>query len=214
MSELDHLGDALRLQLHAAVDDLSPSAEMMATVDAIPSRRRPGGPLTRLGRGRRRIAVAISLPIAAILAAAVVLLGGSGVTPSYAGAILVLPDGEVRVTMSQIINVASANAELRSHRIFNMVVRPMTASCPEHPSMTYIGGALVPAPKITLTPRTVARGWTVVLAAKQIAPNEIEQALGRFKGRVPSCVSSRGTGPGLGNWAPTKADKANYKKAR
>lgn len=212
MSEFDHLGQELREELHALVDDLSPSVELMAKVDAIPSGRGALGVLGRLGRRPRRIAFAIPVPIAAIVAAAVFLFGGSSNTPSYAGAILVLPNGEVRVSINQIVNVASANAELRAHGIHNMVVRPMSASCPEHPSMSYLGGALVPAPRITLTPRTAPRGWTIVLAAKQIGPNLIEQAIGRFRGRLPKCVSSHGSGPGLGNWQPTKADKANYKK--
>ena len=76
----------------------------------------------------------------------------------------------------------------------------------------YDGAAKVPAPRITLTPRTVAPGWTIVIAAEQIGPNLIEQAIGRFRGRLPKCISSHGTGPGLGNWKPTQADKANYKK--
>ena len=76
-----------------------------------------------------------------------------------------------------------------------------------HPGMSYFAGALRPAPKITLTPLTVAAGWTIVLAAEQIGPNKVENAIGRFRGRLPRCVTSRGTGPGLGNWQPTKADR-------
>ncbi len=157
---------------------------------------------------------AVPVSIIAIVAAAVTLFGGSNVTPSYAGAILVLPNGEVRVTISQIMDVASANIELRGHHIHNMVVRPMSAACTEHPSMSWLpaGAAKVPAPRITLTPRTAARGWTIVIAAEQIGPNLIEQAIGRFRGPLPKCISSHGSGPGLGNWEPTKADKANYKK--
>ncbi len=87
------------------------------------------------------------------------------------------------MTISQIMDVASANIELRGHHIHNMVVRPMSAACPEHPSMSYMGAAKVPAPRITLTPRTAARGWTIVIAAEQIGPNLIEQAIGRFRGQ-------------------------------
>ncbi|HEY2592944.1 MAG TPA: hypothetical protein VGK33_03490 [Chloroflexota bacterium] len=194
------------------MDDLTPSGELTARVEAIPSSR-AAGVRRRLGVRGRRIAFAVPVSIVAIVAAVVTLFGGSDVTPSYAGAVLVLPNGEVRVTISQIMDVPSANTELRAHRIHNMVVRPMSASCPEHPSMSYMGAAKVPAPKITLTPRTAARGWTIVIAAEQIGPNLIEQAIGRFRGRVPRCISSHGTGPGLGNWKPTKADKANYRKA-
>ena len=211
MSEFDRLTEDLRRRLHAAVEDLNPSPELKAGVDGIPSGRGAHGPLGRLGRRPRLVAFALPVPIAAIVVAAVFLLGGSGVSPASAGAILVLPNGEVRVSIGQIMDVASANAELRGHHIHNMVIRPMSASCPASSSMSYAGVALVPAPRITLTPRTVARGWTIVIAAEKIGPNKIIQAIGRFRGRLPRCISSRGTGPGLGNWQPTKADKANYK---
>jgi hypothetical protein len=206
VTEFEHLGEALRAQLHALAGDLTPSAELMAQVDAIP-RSRGAGRRGGLGVRRRRIALALPVPIAAIIAAVVFLFGGSSVAPSYAGAILVLPNGGVRVTISQIMNVASANTELRAHHIHNMVVRPMSASCPGRPSMSYAGVGLVPAPRITLTPRTVARGWTIVIAAEQIGADKIAMAIGRFRGRLPTCVSSHGTGPGLGHWEPGKANR-------
>jgi hypothetical protein len=213
MSDLEQLADKLREQLRALVEDVTPSPELLARVDAIRSTRRAR--LRRaLGRVRgRRLAFAVPLPVAALVVAAAFVFGGTDVAPSYAHAFLVLPDGEVRVTITEIVNVASANAELRAHHVHNMVVRPMSASCPSHPSMSYTGEAEVPAPRITLTPRTVTRGWTIVIAAEQIGANKIETAVGRFTGRLPKCVSSHGTGPGLGNWEPSKAAKDNYKKA-
>ncbi len=91
MSELEHLAEELRKQLRASVDDLMPSAELTARVEAIPSSG-AAGVRRRLGVRGRRIAFAVPVSIIAIVAAAVTLFGGSNVTPSYAGAILVLPE--------------------------------------------------------------------------------------------------------------------------
>lgn len=197
MSEFDHLGEELRRRLHTVMEDLNPSPELIAKVDAIPSGRGALGPLGRLGRLPRRIAVALPVPVAALIAAAVFLFGGSGVTPSYARAIVLLPNGDIRVTVSQIFNVTSANDELRAYHIHNMVVRPMSASCPDHPPMSYSGAFLTPAPRITFTPRTVARGFTIVIAAERIGHGMLKEAIGRFRGPLPKCISSHGTGPGL-----------------
>ncbi len=137
MTEFERLGKELRQQFHAAVDDLQPSAELTANVDAIPSGHGAVGLLGGLGRRPRRIAFALPVPIAAIVAAVVFLFGGSGVTPSYASAITVLPDGEVRVLLSELGDVGAANAVLREHHIHNMRVVPMTASCPYQKGFNY-----------------------------------------------------------------------------
>jgi hypothetical protein len=117
------------------------------------------------------------------------------------------------VPVPLLIAVKPANAELRRLHIHNMFVVPMSASCPLHTSMSYMAALLVPAPRIKLTPQTIARGWTVIIASEPIGHNRVEQAFGRFHHHyVPRCVSSHGVGPGLGHWQPTKADYANYKK--
>jgi hypothetical protein len=195
MSDFERFSEELRQQMHAAVDDLHPSPKLVANVDAIPSGRGAIGLLGRLGRNPRRIALALPVPIAAIIVAAMALFGGSGVVTSYADAFRVLPNGDIRVTISELVKVTAANRELREHHISSIVVRPMSDSCPERPSMTYITTTLIPAPKITLTPRTIERGWTTVLADTQTGPNKIVEAIGRFKGRVPKCVSLHGPGP-------------------
>ena len=201
MSDLEHLGDALREQLHALVADMNPSTELIASVDALPESHARRGLRPKLGwLSRRRFAVALPVPVAAIAAAVVLLVGASGPTTTGASAIKALPNGDIQVALAQLSAVTAVNAELRRHHIHNMVVVPMTASCPNR-NMTYTAGGLNPA-VITLTPRTIAPGWTVVLAAKQIGPDTMLTAFGRFKGRIPRCASSHGTGPGMGDLNP------------
>jgi len=174
MSEFDRLGEALREQLHAIVEDLQPSAELSAAVDALPSARpaRPGF----LGRlSRRRIAIAVPVPIAGMVAAAVLLFAGSGPSSSVAGGIVVLPNGSIRVSPTEIANPAAANAVLRRHHIHNVVVVPMTASCPDQDWTYTLDGYTVGVRNkygrtlgaMFLTPSTVPKGSTVVFAAKR-----------------------------------------------
>jgi hypothetical protein len=153
----------------------------------------------------------VPVPLIALITGAAVLVSGSAVSavPAFAR----LRNGDVRVTIGQLIAVKSANAELRRLHIHNLVIVPMSGRCPLHPSMSYMGALLVPAPRITLTPGTIARGWTVIIASERIGHGKLEQAFGRFRHHyVPRCVSSHGSGPGLGHWQPTKADYANYGK--
>jgi len=202
MSDFDRLGEEIRQQFHAAVEDLHPSAELIANVDAIPSGRGALGLFGRLGRRPGRIALALPVPIAAIVAAAVFLFGGSGVTPVSARAITVLPNGEVRVQLSELGDVNAANAVFRRHHIHNMVVVPMTASCPYQKSFTYTADPSMnrpPPPLVTLKPRGLAPGTTVVLAAKSINWHTLVTAFGSFKGQLPTCASVYGTGAGMGN---------------
>ena len=77
MSDFEQFGEVLRQQLHAIVEDLHPSAELSAAVDALATQRRARSAL--LGRlNRKRIAIAVPVPIAGIAAAAVLLFAGSG----------------------------------------------------------------------------------------------------------------------------------------
>jgi hypothetical protein len=110
------------------------------------------------------------------------------------------------VITAQLGDVAAANAELRKYHIHNVVVRPMTASC-KNRNMTYTKWVSQSSPVTTLTPKTITPGYTVVLAAKQLTPTSGLEAFGRFRGRVPTCVSSHGWGPGMGESQPAKPKK-------
>jgi hypothetical protein len=200
----EELGEALRSEMRALTDKLHPSARLIEQVQAIETRRR-----SRLSRWlsvpRRRVMIAIPVPAVAVIATVIVLFSGSTAAIS---AITLLNNGNIRVTIGQLMGVKSADAELQSLGIHNMVVVPMSASCPLHPSMSYFAGGLIPAPKITLTPEKVSSAWTIVIAAEKIGPDKVENAIGRFRHHnVPRCVTSHGVGPGLGHWEPTKADR-------
>jgi hypothetical protein len=221
MSDFDQLGEALGEQLHAIVEDLHPSAELSAAVDALPSKRRARWAF--LGRlSRRRIAIAVPVPIAGIVAA-VLLLAGSGPGPSVAGGLVVLPSGSIRVTPTEIANPAAANASLRQHHIHNIVVVPMTASCAYHDWNYSLGGYTLGYQKkygrtlgaMFLTPSTIPKGYTVVLAAKQVTRESVLTAASRFRGRkLPTCASSHGTGPVLRLGDTLPANRAKLKKSK
>jgi hypothetical protein len=178
MQEDEQLGELLGDALRTLVEDLEPSAALIARIDAMteapPRRWRLRSP----GSLRRKLLIA---------------------APSSAFA--VLGNGDVRVTIDQLIGVSAANQQLSQLNIHNMIVVPMTDSC-SNTDMTYMAARLDPPPHITLTPTTVNADSTIVLAAKQIAPSEVEMAIGHFSGQIPTCVSSHGTGPGMGSFHP------------
>jgi anti-sigma factor RsiW len=218
MSEFDQLGEALREQLQTIVEDMHPSAELSAAVDALASAPRTRGPLRQRLSRRRRIAIAVPVPIAALAGAAVLLFGTSGVSSSIAGGIVVLRNGQVRITSTEISEPAVANALLARHHIHNIVVVPMTAACPNR-QFSYLLG-IEPngpnrAPLDTLTPNSGTSGYTIVVAASQKTHTSVLTAFGRFKGTIPTCASSHGTGLGLGLTVPGNIKKLkDLKKAK
>lgn len=205
MSELDHLGGALRERLHALVADLNPSDSLLASVEAIPDALhvdaipRPGhGARWRDRLTLRRIVVTIPLPIAAAVAA-VLAFGGTAPTASLGSAVTLLPNGEFRISMTQLGNPAAANAMIRRHGVHNIVVVPLTSSCPNR-DMTYdvakVGGS-IPVPVQLWSPKKIAPGHTVIVGSLRRG-DYIEQATGITTGKVPTCASTRGWGPNMG----------------
>lgn len=198
MSDLEDLGVAFRAQLHALVADLNPSAQLLESVAAIPASDGPPWRRRFAGLRRRRIALVVSMPLAAIAAAVAFAIGGSAAAPSFA--VTVRPDGSVLVTVNKITGIAPANAQLRSQGIRNVVVVAMSPSCRSHFGMSYLATNAHPAPTVGLTRHRPPRGVRVVIAALRIGPDKIEMAFGRTRGRIPACVTSHGTGPGLPGW--------------
>ncbi len=193
MTEFERLGKELRQQLHAAVDDLQPSAELTANVDAIPSGHGAVGLLGRLGRRPRRIAFALPVPIAAIVAAArgpVRRVGRHAVirqrdhgSAQWRGARLLSELGDV--------GAANAGTPRASHPQHAGRPDDRIMSVPKrlqlHRGSHYESAA---APVVTLTPRTIAPGSTVVLAAKRIGRDTlVRAAFAPFKGKLPTCAS-------------------------
>jgi hypothetical protein len=216
MSDFDQLGEALREQLHAIVEDLHPSAELSAAVDALPSKRRARWAF--LGRlSRKRIAIAVPVPIAGIAVAAVLLFAGSG-TPSIAGGIVVLPSGSIQVFPAELSDPAVANAVLRRHHIDSIVVVPMMPACRYHDWSYTLGKDLVDgrtAGSEFLTPNTGTKGYTVVIAVKQLTRDYELEAVNRFRGgKLPTCASSHGTGLGMGINVPASVIRAEDGKSK
>ena len=207
MMDDEDLERALSRRLHALVDDLTPSNELTEAVHGIPGGRRSRlrHVLSRRVLSRWRV-VAIPAPVAAVVAAVLVLLGGSPAVASYV--LAVERDGSVNVTINEVTGVAEANARLRQLGIRTIVIVPMSKRCPAHPQMSYMGVAKRPAPRIRLVPTHLPPRTTIVLAAEQIGVRKIELAVGRVEGAVPACVSSDGTGPGLGKWRPALEKRA------
>lgn len=190
----DELGDVLRDALRAHVRHIQPSRNLIDRVEQIGAAPGP----TRLS-SRRRLLAAIPIPIAAAIAAVIIALGGSEVTPSFA--VIAKPGGEVFVTIHDLSGVAGANAELRRLGVPAVVV-PMTTNCRSRVALTYLG---VRTQSVRLSPSTVPPHTTILLAARQIASNKVEMAFGSVTGTPPTCVSANGTGPGLGAFSPSQA---------
>lgn len=190
MRDDQQLGDALREQLQALVADVNPSAALTERIDAIPSTRSSAWQRVLDRVRRRRFLIAVPVPLAAIAATLVVVLSESP-APTTADGITRLPNGNIRVTVNQMLDIAGTNAELRHFGVHSIVLVPFTASCPRDPSMTYIDTELYPAPQMTLTPKTLAPGWTTIMATRIIGKNLVQQAVDRFRtGHVPNCVST------------------------
>lgn len=195
MSELEPLGEALRERLHALVGDLRPSADLLAMVDAIPEVSRRSWLRRQLTK--RRIALTVPVPIAAIATAALLLFGGASPTTSLGNGITWLPNGEVRMNMGEYLHIAEANADLRRHGLHGLVIEPMTDACP-YRNFSYTMG-VGPWPVNLFIPNKSWKGWVIVQAAKKIGRFDLSAA-GRFRpGHVPPCVSSHGWGAGMGD---------------
>ena len=197
MSDLDHLGGALRERLHAHVADISPSTELWASIDAIPETERRLRLRDRLSW--RRLAVTVPVPIAAAVAA-VLAFGGATPTASLGTRITWLPNGEMRLPDDVLEHPAQANADLRRHHIKNLVIVPMTASCPVR-DYTYIASQVNPPkwPVNLIEPKGMQKGWIVVQAGALIGGHEDLTVLGRFRpGHVPTCASTHAWGPNVG----------------
>ena len=190
----DELGEALRGELQARSRDIEPSAELWERLGAIEQ----GDPLpsARLARKWSRRAVLTTAAMVAAVFAVVTVLTLSGSSASPAFAVTSTSDGGVVVTLDDLTGVAGANAELSQLGVRAKVV-PMTASCTNHLSVSYMGIAESPAPMIKLIPSEIAPTATIVLAATETAPNHVEMAIGKVSGPAPPCVSLNGVGPGL-----------------
>jgi hypothetical protein len=204
MSEIDHLGEALREQLHVLVADLEPSAGLTARVEAIPTARQPRR--WRRWFGRRRIAFTIPLPAAGLAVAALLTFGGGGA--SVATQVTVLPGGELRITDLQLFKVADTNAMLRRLHVRNIVDVPLTPSC-RYWNVNYAVNRAFRGEALRTNPRKVRPGLTEILGIRRLHGNIAESVVSDVRsGHVPPCVSSHGWGAGMGPYGPLNPPKS------
>ncbi len=204
------LAGALRIAMRALTADIEPSQRLLAEIAAIGLDRRSalaGRAHAGLRRGARGLLVVLPVPVVGVIAGVLILFTGATVAPS---AFALLGNGNIRVTIGQLIGVRAANAQLRRLGVGTIAVVPMSASCQRHPSVTYmVPASLSPSPRITLTPRTVVSGWTIVLAAAKLGHDTVQIAVGRFRHhRIPRCVSLYPPPAGTGARRPTAAEYA------
>jgi len=214
----DELGEALRESLQVLVRDVEPSVALWNWVNAQTPDDRP---TTRshlpmhLPAGRRVLAIAVLL-IAMVVATGVIILARSSVTPSYA--VTLNAGGAVEITMRDVAAVADANAELRALGVHSIVIVPMTDACSSKVSVTYIAGGGgsdgKSPPTVRLVPKGIPHGTTVIVAAQQLTPNTVEEALGRVVGPPPPCVAVGSSGVGLGPFAKSSIQRHAGKSGR
>jgi hypothetical protein len=187
----DELGRALSEAFAELVGKLEPSPELLQQVSGEQQRRRAVWPI----RSGRRWLAAIPAGLAAGIAAVVVFLSSSGVTPSFA--VTMNSDGSILVTIDDLAGVSGANARLRQLGA-PIVVVPISATCTAKVDLSYVGVNELPKPTISLIPSGIPAGTTVVLAANQVGPNNFQMAIGRVTGPPPTCAPPGSAGPGIG----------------
>jgi hypothetical protein len=183
------LGQAMRDELHALVADLNPSADLVARVEALASDSASlwGRALQRVRR--RRILISVPIPLAALAATLVAVLGG-GSAPVTARGLTILPNGAIRLSVDEEMDVAGTNAELRHYGFRNIIIVPFTASCPRNPDLQYLDEKLYPAPQIT-EPKAIRPGYIRIIGARIIGKNLVQEGFGQFKqGHAPNCLST------------------------
>jgi hypothetical protein len=191
MTELEDLSGALRGQLRAMVTDLNPSEELWAKIDAIPETE--ARPRLRERLTRRRLALTLPLPVAAIAASAALVFGGAAPSASFGNGVTWLPNGDLTIQQIVLTHPARANAVLRRAH-FPMVVIPMTTSCPYHRFTYNVEPVHPPAVGFYTRPQTIDRRYVAVQAARLLAPNKLLVAgmANVAVDHVPPCASSRG----------------------
>ena len=149
-------------------------------------------------RPRRRAPLAaIAIAITVALLAIVLGLSTRGGAPAYA--VTQNPDGTVTVTIRELVGVQGADNRLAALGVPVRVV-PVRAGCRARPS-EYT--PVRPAPNsarfftlrgppghaaITIDPRAIPAGDTVLVAARQIAKGVVGLGVGLYRGATPPCL--------------------------
>jgi hypothetical protein len=177
--------------LEELTKDIEPSERLTRYVSELGGSPSPQKRRLLLGHGIRRRWLALpAAAVAALVAVAIVLLGSTATTPSFA--VTKGPDDSISVTIRDLTGVSGANQRLREYGAPIRVV-PIQDGCTSHIDLTYLKVAQQPA-TISLTLNTIQPGYTAVIAARMTGSNTAEMALGRVTGAVPSCVAPEPSG--------------------
>jgi hypothetical protein len=134
---------------------------------------------------------------AAAVAATLVLSATTSTTPAYA--LTENANGTVTITLNDVATgIPALNAEFKRLGIRERAV-PMEANCPTRPIFGYDGSGTAPGLNGLETTYTFSvahpdllPGYTGYLAARQVAPGQVELSEGAMpNGTIPSCFSDQ-----------------------
>ncbi len=191
------LGEVLRRELRDIGAQIEPSPQFMRRLEEIPNR-----PLRWPSRSW------LLAPAGAVAAAIVIVLVlvALGSTPSPALAFSVAGGKTVRVTVQEIEAVAPANTRLAELGRVQAVAMTPTCRTPAS-EVSYMMVSEHPTPRISLGNPQAGYSGTEIIAARQSAANRIILAIGTVTGKVPSCVTTKGSGPGMPGWHLPSRDR-------
>lgn len=138
----------------------------------------------------------LAATLAALVAtvAAVAILSTTGTAPSAAYAVTQNPDGTIKVSIDELTGVTGANAQLAKLGV-RVTVVPVQAGCssvgliaPMNPSLAATV-AHIEGQGVTIQPKLIPAGDTLVLAARQIG-SIVGLGYKLYQGAAPTCVPS------------------------
>jgi hypothetical protein len=156
----------------------------------------PGSP-PHPPKRRSRLPFAAALALLGVVLATVASLTNSPGTQAYA--VTRHPDGTVTVTIKELVGIREANEQLAALGI-KARAAGVEASCTTDmsqfssvPIAPQIAGALASlgdaeSASVTIKPSLIPSGDTLLLTARQIAPDIVAMNLQLFRGAVPSCI--------------------------
>lgn len=146
---------------------------------------------------RSKLPFAATLALLGVVLATVATLTTSPGTQAFA--VTQHPDGTVTVTIKELVGIREANDELAALGI-KARAAGVEASCTTDMSQfapisipPQLLGRLVSfghaeAASVTITPSVIPSGETLLLTARQIAPDVVALGLQLYRGAVPSCI--------------------------
>ncbi len=148
-------------------------------------------------RRRSRLPFVAALALLGVVLATVASLTASSGTQAFA--VTRHPDGTVTVTIKELVAIREANDQLAALGI-RARAAGVEASCttdmsqfapvPVPPQLlgTLVSFGHAEGASMTITPSVIPGGETLLLTARQIAPDIVALGLQLYRGAVPSCI--------------------------